>query len=95
MEHVPVATAVMTKPETVQKLVVVDVKVTVRDDEAVGETVWVDPPTVMADGVAKVIVCANLIVAGKTAVISPESAECLTDVVPVTVKKFEFTPVSV
>ena len=39
MEHVPDATAVMTKPATVQIPVVVDVKVTVREDEAVGETV--------------------------------------------------------
>ena len=54
-----------------------------------------DPPTVIADGVAKVIVCVALVVAGKTAVISPESAEWLTDVVPVTVKKFAFTPVNV
>ena len=95
MEHVPVATAVMTKPATVQIPVVVDVNVTVREDEAVGETVWVDPPTVIADGVAKVIVCVALVVAGKIAVISPESTECLTDVAPVTVKKFAFTPVNV
>jgi hypothetical protein len=39
IEHVPDATAVMTKPVTVQTPVVVDVKVTVRDDEAVGATV--------------------------------------------------------
>ena len=56
MEHVPVATAVMTKPATVQMPVVVDVKVTVRDDEEVGATVCVDPPRVIADGVPKVIV---------------------------------------
>ena len=39
--------------------------------------------------------CVNLTVAGKIAIISPESAEWLTDVAPVTVKKFAFTPVSV
>ena len=39
MEHVPGVTAVMTKPATVQILKDVDVKVTVRDDEALGATV--------------------------------------------------------
>jgi hypothetical protein len=85
----------MTNPATVQIPVVVDVNVTVREDEAVGETVWVDPPTVMADAVAKVIVCVALVVAGKIAVISPESTECLTEVAPATVKKFAATPVNV
>jgi hypothetical protein len=95
MEHVPAPTAVMTNPATVQKLVVVDVNVTVRDDEAVGETVWVDPPTVIADGVAKVMDCVALVVAGKTAITSPEPAELVTEVAPATVKKFAATPVNV
>jgi hypothetical protein len=34
-------------------------------------------------------------VAGKTAVITPELAECVTVVAPATVKKFAVTPVSV
>jgi hypothetical protein len=34
-------------------------------------------------------------VAGKTAVIIPEFAECVTDVAPATVKKFSLTPVTV
>jgi hypothetical protein len=49
----------------------------------------------MADAVAKVIVCVALVVAGKIAVISPESTECLTEVAPATVKKFAATPVNV
>ena len=34
-------------------------------------------------------------VAGNSAVIDPELAKCVTDVAPVTVKKFAVTPVSV
>jgi hypothetical protein len=48
------------------------------------------PETVKA-----VISLADDAVSGKTAVITPESAEWVTEVAPVTVKKFAVTPVSV
>ena len=48
----------MTNPETVQILVVVEVRVTVRPDVADGATVWVAPPTVIDEGVPNVTVCA-------------------------------------
>ena len=45
----------MTDPETVQIPVVVDVRVTVRDDVAVAAITCAAPPTVMPCGVSKVI----------------------------------------
>ena len=39
--------------------------------------------------------CVNLTVSGKTAIISPELAELVTEVAPATVKKFAATPVNV
>jgi hypothetical protein len=65
----------MTNSRTVQTPVVVDVSVTVRRDVAVGTTSWVDPPTVISIGVAKVIDWVNFAVAGNIAVITPEFAE--------------------
>jgi hypothetical protein len=56
MEHVPIATAVITKPATVQTPVVVEVKVTVRDEEAVGATDCVPWPSFMIPGLVKVTV---------------------------------------
>jgi len=41
------------------------------------------------------VACVAFAVAGKTAVITPESAECETDVAPVMLKKLAVTPVSV
>jgi hypothetical protein len=38
------------------------------------------------------VACVAFAVAGNTAVITPESAEWVTDVAPATVKKFALTP---
>ena len=57
MVQVPEAMNVAVVPETVQTLVVVEVKLTVRPELAVAESVS-GVPTVWAPGLAKVMVCA-------------------------------------
>jgi hypothetical protein len=56
MVHVPEAINVAVVPETVQTLVVVEVKVTPRPDVVVAESVS-GVPTVCVPGFAKVMVC--------------------------------------
>ena len=57
MVQVPAAINVAVVPETVQTLVVAEVKVTVRPELAVAESVS-GVPTVCGPGLAKVMVCA-------------------------------------
>ena len=57
MVQVPAATNVAVVPETVQTLVVADVKATARPELAVAESVS-GVPTVCVPGLAKVMVCA-------------------------------------
>ena len=69
---------------------------TVKPELAVAVGVYVPATTgEPGDVEVRVIVCAAAAVAEKTAVIAPEFASLLTEVAPVTVKKFTLTPVSV
>ena len=70
--------------------------VTVKPELAVAVGVYVPATTGETGEVeVRVIVCVAASVAGNTAVIVPESAECVTDVAPETVKKLAVAPVSV
>ena len=94
--QVPTVIIVSVVPEIVQTNVVADVNTTDKPEvETAAKAVGLSPKVMSAGKLVMTIDCADLIVAGKTAVITPESAEWLTDVAPVTVKKLVLTPVSV
>jgi hypothetical protein len=63
--------------------------------ETAAKAIGLTPYVISTGKLVMTIVCVNLIVAGKTAIISPESAELVTEVAPATVKKFAATPVNV
>jgi len=62
MVQVPTVTSVTVDAETVQTLVVVEVNVTAKLEEAVAETVNGAMPNVLPDSAAKVMVCVPLLI---------------------------------
>lgn len=60
--QVPTVTSVTVDAETVQTLVVVEVNVTAKPEEAVAETVNGDAPNDLPDSAANVMVCVPLLI---------------------------------
>ena len=84
IEHVPAATSVIWKPVTVQTGSVVDVRTTVRPDDAVGATVTGVWSMVLLPGLVKVMDCGRG-TAGMTAFDGVEAGPVPTAFVAVTV----------